>query len=196
MKLSLKNMLISFALSLVLFSVVMTAVCVSIYRSRIDVRTGEGDGDVSVMLPSRENLYSFSETLLYYAENGDSGIRYAVFVGISDDDKTVILTPIADTLPVNFKNKVYYVSSITASGGEIEELVEALIGIKPTESIDVKRFDLEIASTVDGFFAQIKEMVQNDYRGYSAKRIDIVSDENGVANIEKTTAQFFTTKTK
>lgn len=201
MRLSLKNMIISFALALVAFSLVMTVVCVSIYRSQIPVRA-EGNDDPITALPSQTSRYDFSQTLLYYDTDAEYQFRFAVFVGISDSRKTVTVTPIFDTLPVNYKNGIYYVSSIYQTEREVmlPSLAEALFGISPDQTIDLGMFGFAAAEDFDGFYEQVQSHVRNvmrdAYADYTVKRIDVVLDENGVADNQKTVEQFFITETK
>lgn len=196
MRLSLKNMLISFALALVVFSVIMTAICLSIYRSGIDVRTKEPADDISEALPSQKSRYDFSETILYYDTDADNGFRFAMLVGISDSRKIITLTPISDMLPVNYKNGIYYASSIYRTEGEgvFSSLALALFGIEPDRVTDMSL--LGYSEDMDAFYERIENQSLSLHEGFSVERIDIVLDENGVADNDKTIAQFFTTESK
>ena len=195
MKISLKNMIISFALSLIVFSLIMIIVCVSIYHSRIDVKTDHEGSAVVGTLVSRSSRYDFSGSHLYYETDSDNNLRFIMVAGVSTEEKIVTLTPISASHPINYRDGIYYAASIWQREGEamLSPLAEALTGLVPELHTNV---DLEDKNELDRFYEQVKQTVLDQYKGYSVERIDVILDRNGVVDNEKTVEQFFVSKTK
>jgi len=196
MRLSLKNMLISFVAALVVFSIVMTVICVGIYRSGIDERTVSVEGDVSHTLPTKQCRYDFSETGFYW--NSDRNFKYAIFVGVVESERLVVYTPILPDLPVRYKNGIYFVSSIVqAEGGdELLNLLTALTGLE-VETYSFGDFlSYNPGNTPEEYIESMVDPANANWGGYDTLRIDIILDEDGVADNDKTWEQFFTFETK
>ena len=66
MKLSFKQMIVSFAVSLVVFSLVMTVICVGIFNRFVKERTSGNETTVAQSLPTRKTVYNFSDAVIYY----------------------------------------------------------------------------------------------------------------------------------
>ena len=198
MRLSLKNMIISFALSLIVFSLIMTAICVSIYHSNVAVRFSDNGKQIAASLLSQTGRYDFSETVLYYAQDESSQFRHAVLVGIDTDQQIITLTPISAQLPVYYKDRIYYVRTIydEQSSGMFPDFIKALTGIVPNYERDVGQLGLFEADSIDDFYAQIREAEIASHEGYTVLRIDVQLDGHGIADNQKTIRQFFITETK
>ena len=191
MRLSLKNMIISFALSMVVFSLIMTIVCTSIYRAKIDIRT-DGGADATVKaLPTRSERFDFSESYLYYKVDADGELQFLVIVGADVEQKTVALMPLDASLPINYRDGIYFVSSSWQRDGAsmLMPLAEALTGMTPT-LVNANEENLS-ASTLENFYEQVKESVSSQYSAYSTQRINVILDGNGVIDNQKTIEQFF-----
>ena len=194
MRLSLRNMIISFALSLIVFSLIMTVVCISIYRSMIDVRTDTEGSAVAFALVSRNSKYEFSDARLYFETDADNNIRFLSIIGVSEAKKTVTVTSVSATHPIHYKDGIYYVSSVWHEQGQdmLIPLSEALTGLSPQDIASVS----SNANDLNGFYEYVKQLASSRYAGYTVERVDVVSDGDGVVDNEKTVEQFFTSKTK
>lgn len=187
-------MIISFVLALVVFSVIMTVVCVSIYQNSIGVREAKEEKQISTSLPNQTCRYEFSETVLYYAEDEAAQLRYAVLVGIDTQHSLITLTPISASLPVSYKGGIYRVSSIYKDGGReaLPELIYALTGIEPSYERDAATLSFLSSDSLGEFYDTIKKVELESHEGYSVVPLDIVLDEKGIADNQKTIEQFFT----
>lgn len=197
MRLSIKDMIISFVLALVAFSLIMAVVGVSIYRSSVPVRTEDERRDASVYLPSHTCRYDFSETVLYYDLNDAGQFQYAVLVGIDTAQKNIVLMPIAGEVCVSYQNAFYRVSNIFQNDGinAIAEMVTALTGIEPGYHRNANLLGVKPSANIDRFYEQVRDIELASHEGYTADRIDVVCDESGFADREKTVRQFFIIET-
>ena len=196
MKLSLKNMLISFVAALLVFSVVMTAICIGIYRSKIGERTVDMEGEVSHTLPTRQCRYDFFDTYLYW--NSSRDFQYAVFVGVIEEERLIVYTPISPDLPVQYKNGIYFVSSIVEAEGteELSDILVALTGIAADNYVNGDFLSYNPGNTADEYVASLVAPTNASWEGYNTMRIDIILDGNGVADNHKTMEQFFIIESK
>ena len=193
MNLSLKNMLVSFVAALILLSVIMTIVCVSVFRDRVDEGLVPMGGLSSDGLPDRRTVYEFSEAVVYYAEQSGA-VRFAALVCISDTADVVTVTVLDKSLPVRYKNGIYFVSSICEEEGRdaLLDVTSALTGMEPSTLLDAATNGISRADSVSAFFALIASLYEG--RGYEVKRIDVITDRDGVADHKATMEQFFVTK--
>ena len=187
MKLSFKQMIVSFAVSLVLFSLVMTVICVGIFNRFVKERTSGNETTVAQSLPTRKTVYNFSDAVIYYQEDWN-----AVMVFVCDAEKKLLLMPISESLPMNFENKIYFVSSICEKKGSdaLFDIACALSGIKPDHLFSV---DTSI-DRINQFAEDVLGILKEDYQGYVTETISIQVDENGVADCAGTVESFFITE--
>ena len=195
MRISWKSVLISFALSLIVFSVVMTVVCISIFRSQVGVRVDGGNNEASSGLPSQTSRYDFSETRLYYSTNSDDDLRFAAFVGISQSQKVITLTRIDKKLPVNYKNAFYFVANIYGEQ-TLSDITYALTGILPDKEVDMRTYGFSRAEDMEEFCQQIESLMQDSYDGYLIEYVDVALDADGMADGAGTMTKFFVTESK
>ena len=193
MNLSLKNMLVSFVAALILLSVIMTIVCVSVFRDRVDEGLVPTGGLSSDGLPDRRTVYEFSDAVVYYAEQSGA-VRFAALVCISDTADVVTVTVLDKSLPVRYKNGIYFVSSICEGEGRdaLLDVASALTGMEPSILLDAATNGISRADSASAFFASIASLYEG--RGYEVKRIDVITDRDGVADHKATMEQFFVTK--
>ena len=192
MRLSLKNMLISFAIALLAFSIVMTCICVGIYRSRIHERIVEGEGSVSHVFPSYRCRYNFSKTTVYV--DGSEEFTFGALVGVDEKEKLIVVTPFLSDLPIRYKNSIYFVSSIVKSEGENEllNIISVLTGIVANDILLESFLSYDPVDTVEDLIAYLSQA----YEGYTIQKIEVVLDDDGVADNHKTREQFFTFASK
>lgn len=196
MKLSLKNMLISFVIALVILSVIMTVVCVSIYRSKISAAVSGSEGDVTHTIPSYQSRFDLNKIDLWY--DGSDDFHFAVLVGISETEKRITITSISADLPINYKNGIYFVSSVLSLEGttELVTIAEVITGITAKNCFYADKVGVGGNGDVADFTSQIEQMYADRYEGYTCERIEILLDENGVADNHKTREQFFIIESK
>lgn len=195
MKLSLKHMIISFVAALVVLSVVMTAICVSIFRDRVEERRTASDGVSFAGLPDRSTAYAFSDVSVYYAERGDA-VAFAALVCISEEDRIITVTPFAASLPIHFKNSIYFVSTICETEGidALKDIASALTGVTPGAVVNAEEYGVAAADSVNGFAERVTETLEMKYADYAIGILSVVTDKDGVADTEKTVAKFFNTE--
>ena len=188
MRLSLRNMLISFAISLVIFSIAMTCICVGIYQSRIHDRIAAEVADVSHTLPSYQCRYNFSKTSIYL--DGSAEFSLSALIAVDEKEKLIIITPFLSELPINYKNGIYFVSSILKAEGdaEISEIVSALTGVTTKNFLRKSFLSEDLGETIEGLI----EYFSRTNEGYTVQVVEVLLDENGVADNHKTKEQFFT----
>ena len=193
MRLSWKNMLISFVLALIVLSLAMTVACVAIFNSRVDVRENRSDEEIAIGFSSQPMRYDFSDTRLYYSLYSDGTLRYVALVGICDDLKTVMVTPIDKTISVDYKDGKSDVSDLFAEHGEsiLADVAAALTGVYTETVIDTGIYDWEPAASTDDFVEQIEEAVSELCENYRFERITVILNSNGAPDYDKTKKQFF-----
>ena len=191
MRLSLKHMVISFAVALVVLSVVMSIICVAVFRDNVSEKRAEGAGIVVEGLPERSFAYDFANASVYYAEK-DGTLSYAALVCISDTDKVITLTPFSATLPVHYQGSIYFAFSICREEG-IEALLgiaSALTGVEADSLVEAERYHIS-AESAEAFAVDMTELLKGRYDGYEIKRISVILDKDGVADSKATVEQFF-----
>lgn len=193
MNLSLKNMLVSFVAMLILMSAIMTVVCVSVFRDRVDEGLVPSGGLQADGLPDRRTICDFSDAVVYYAEkNGE--VTLAALVCISDAEDVVSVTVLEKSLPVRYKNGIYFVSSICEEEGNdaLLNIASALTGMESTVLVEATANGVSSVDSASSFFASLSSLYEAD--GYEVKRIDVLTDRDGVADHKATIEQFFVTE--
>ena len=192
MNLSLKNMLVSFAVALILLSVIMTIVCVSVFRGRVDEGLVPSGGLQADGLPDRRTVYDFSDAAVYYAEK-NGAVTLAALVCVSDAERVVTVTVLDKSLPVRYKNGIYFISSICEEEGKdaLLDVASALTGMEPASLLASTENDVS-SSSASSFLASLSSLYEG--RGYEVKRVDVITDRDGVADHKATMEQFFVTK--
>ena len=191
MRLSLKHMVISFAVALVVLSVVMSVICVSTFRDNVRERPSKGEGIVVEDLPKRSFAYDFATASVYYAEK-DGELSFAALVCISDTDKVITLTPFSAKLPIPYQGNIYFVSSICCEEGPeaLLDVASALTGVEADSLVEAERYNVS-AESAEAFAVDMAELLAGRYEGYEIKRISVVPDKDGVADSKSTAEQFF-----
>ena len=195
MRLSWKNMLISFALALVVLSVAMTVACVAIFNSRVDVRENQAGEEISVGFASQLRKYEFSDVNLYYDLYSDGTLRYVALMGICDGRDTAVITPIDKQLLLVYKDSERSISDIFDEQGEdvLSDIAAAVTGIYPEKSVKVEPFGGETIASEEEFVEQIHEIISQQCEKCRFEQIDVVLSADGSLDYEKTKAQFFYT---
>ena len=181
MKLSLKNMVVSFVVGIVIFSVVMAIICSSVFRGQVNEHLADGKGAVVDSLPERSTIYDFSECSVYYEEQSGALVS-AVLVCVSAEEGIITLTPMDAKLPLHFRDGIYFISSICEQEGvsALSDIATALTGMEM--SADPNLIREELAS-----------YLQTRYPDFTVKTLPVILDKDGIADTEKTVATFFKT---
>jgi hypothetical protein len=126
MSFSLKNMLFSFALGLVLFSLIMVAVSVSAFNSEVKVIS-----DDSAITDRQSVITSIDRAIAVKKIDDDGALDYAVLILFDESSKNISVTPVCGDYLMNYKNSLSYVSGVYKNLGDeaIVELFKALSGI-------------------------------------------------------------------
>lgn len=192
MNLSLKHMIISFVAALIVLSVIMSAICVSVFRSRVNEHLTEGEGIATEGLPERSTVYPFSETSVYYVER-DGSPAYAALVCVSEAERVVTVTPFASTLPVPFQGSIYFVSTICeAEGNEaLCDVASALTGMAVNMLVDAEEQGVTTADSLEAFAENMRTFLAKRYEDYKMETLPVVIDKDGVADSNKTIQTFF-----
>ena len=138
MNLSVKNMIFAFVAGLVVFSLLMTALCVGMFNSEISVAKGE-----DVVAENEVKTISVDGKAIFKVEKSDgSGLSFVVLALIDNSEKKILLTPVYGDYLIPYKNALSYVSSIYAEMGDemLPEMVKAFSGL-PADKKDVYRVD-------------------------------------------------------
>lgn len=192
MRISVKNTVISFAISLVIFSIVMAIIGVSVFRDSVDEHLVENGGISVEALPLRESIYDFSRCEVYYSEE-NGALACAVIVGISDSDRMITVTSIDGTLPIPFQTSNYFVSHICEIEGvnALVSIAEALTGMHAQSVISAKDGGISSASSLNGLTDGVEAYLKTKYSGYGVIRISVKMDGDGIADVTKTAEEFF-----
>ena len=194
MNLSLKHMLISFVAALVLFSVIMTVVCVSIFRDRVDEGLVPSGGLAVDELPVRHTVYAFSDATVYYAEENGC-VSLAALVCVSEAERIATVTVLEKSLPVRYKNGIYFVSSICEEEGPdaLLNIAEAVTGIGSTVLVEAGKNGVPSGKSAAEFAMALSSLYEDRY-GYDVRPIQVIRGADGVVDHTATIGQFFVTE--
>ena len=131
MNISVKDMLVSFAIGLVVFSLIMVALCCGIFNSQIKVAKAES--------PQNEVAYKIDlhkSVIFAIPEKEGDNLYFSVLVMIDQDRKEMYLTPVYGDLLMNYRDSLSYVSGVYEKVGSaaLTELVRSFSGLSLEES--------------------------------------------------------------
>lgn len=134
MHFSLKNTLFSFVVGLVVFSLLMLAVCCWYFNSEVEVATDESQ-------PTIEDgrVLELSGAVIYKNCNGEE-LEYAVLVTYDDRYKQLLFSKISGDFLMNYRDSMSYVSSVYSDVGDtaLVELVNSFSGINAAQVIELE----------------------------------------------------------
>lgn len=136
MNISVKDMLISFAAGLVIFSLLMVVICMGIFNSEINVAKfglPQIDTDDTIAL-HKSVVFTIPQ------KSGDA-LEFSVLAMLDSDKNEIYLTPIYGDFLMNYRDSLSYVSSVYDKVGiaMLPELVKAFSGLLLEEN-DVVAF--------------------------------------------------------
>lgn len=193
MNLSVKNMIFAFAVGLVVFSLIMTAICVAMFNAEIEVAQGDvidKQESVDMVEPQKTVLYSIKKT-------DGTGVNFAVLVMIDSDSPQILLTPIYNDYLIPYKNALSYVGNVYSEQGDkmFPEAVKAFSGILIEES-DV--LDVEGVVNYEGFksvlLAELSKITDKDLSAYTVKDFTLILKETETENTHEQIKQVDTEK--
>ena len=192
MHLSVKNMILAFAIGLVVFSLLMTALCVAMFNSEIDV----AKKDVASIVEKHES-FSYDNALAFTVEKSEGGLNFAVLALIDNENKTVFVTPMYGDYLIPYKNALSYVANVYSEIGNkmLPEAIKAFSGVVvPQDNI----FKLEGVVNYEGFKAmlvpKLAAVVGGDFSVYTVKDIELELKENQTKNTHEQIKQVDTEK--
>ena len=118
MNISFKNMLTSFAVGVVLFSLIMLAVCTEFFDSTVDVRKNEKNASEEVF-----ETITLSDAVVFEIANAEPGGLWAVFAIVDDSNQKIFLTPLYSEHLVPYKESFSHIATLSQKLGRT-----ALIG--------------------------------------------------------------------
>lgn len=195
MNLSVKNMIFAFVTGLVVFSLIMTAICVGMFNSEVEVAKS---GDIDK--PESAEVISLDKAVAFKVENNENGgISFIVLAMVDNDNGKVLLTPIYGDYLIPYKNALSYVSNVYLEIGDemLPEMIKAFSGIALGES-DI--FAVENIVNYDGLkavvLAELADKIggNQSYSSYEVKDFLLVLKENQTENTHERIKQIDTEK--
>lgn len=204
MNISFKNLIFSFVIFLIIFSVLLGIICVGIFDSKVLVAESKNNDSIDV-----------SDILLHKAvvfkSLDDSNLNFFTLVILDKVNKTVYLTPIFDDYLTNYQNNsgVTYVSGAYSSMGDraIIEIIRTFSGLDIfTEDIieisnDYETFKSTFVSMYLLDQSIFTDIFESDKFGadFTVKELDVELDEISITgttfninriNVDKTVKKF------
>jgi len=193
MNLSVKNMIFAFAAGLVVFSLIMTALCVGMFNSEIEVAK-KGD----IKQSEETDILTLDNAVIFKADKKEGkGIDFLVFVMIDNTSKRVLITPVYGDYLIPYKNALSYVSTVYDELGNkaFPKMIKAFSGILVDEN---NIFDIENAINYDIFKANIVSELENnisgdvDWSNYQIEDFIVALKENQTDNTHERIKQIDT----
>lgn len=125
MNLSVKNMIFAFVAGLVVFSLLMTALCMAMFNSEIDVVK-----DIDGVEVKNVDTVTLSKTLIFKVGKSDN-VNLFVLAMVDNDSQRILLTPVYGDYLMPYKNALSYVSNVYLELGDemLQEMVKAFSGL-------------------------------------------------------------------
>ncbi len=126
MNISVKDMIISFAAGLVIFSLLMVFVCVGIFNSEIEVAASDIPHSVE-----NEKIDLHSVVIFTVPSLDSTNLDFAVLAMLDEKGKTLYFTAVYGDYLMNYRNSLSYVSGVYRKLGNsmLPELVKAFSGV-------------------------------------------------------------------
>lgn len=192
MNLSVKNMVFAFVAGVVIFSLLMTAICVAMFNSEIDVARSDTVG----ALQSSENFCA-DEILLFTTDKSDGGLNFAVLAMVDKSEKSIFLTPIYGDYLIPYKNALSYVSSVYSEMGNkmFPEAIKAFSGLAIREN-DIIRLDGVV--NLEGFksilIPKLSSILGEDFSDFKTTDFALVLRDKQTQNTHEHIRQIDTDK--
>ena len=158
MNLSVKNMIFAFVAGLVVFSLLMTALCVGMFNSEISVAKGE---DVIDENADDKTIDVDGKAIFKIEKTDGSELSFVVLALFDNSEKKILLTPVYGDYLIPYKNALSYISSIYAEMGDemLPEMVKAFSGI-PVDKKDV--YGVEGVVNFEGLKAAVPSLLSKN----------------------------------
>lgn len=127
MNISVKNMLFAFVTGLIVFSLIMTAICVGKFNSEVPVAQNKIERP-----ESSDNTFLLDKAIVFKVSGeSETNLNFAVLAMIDMENKNILLTPIYGNYLVPYQSSHSTVSNIYTDVGDngLVELVKAFSGI-------------------------------------------------------------------
>ena len=192
MHLSVKNMILAFAIGLVVFSLLMTALCVAMFNSEIDVAKKDAASAIE-----KQESFSYDNAIAFTVEKSEGGLSFAVLTLIDTENKTLFLTPMYGDYLIPYKNALSYVSNVYYEMGDkmLPEAIKAFSGVVVSQD---NVFKLEGVVNYEGFksvlLPRLAVVAGGDFSGYTVKDVELELKENQTENTHEQIKQVDTEK--
>lgn len=192
MNLSVKNMILAFAVGLVVFSLLMTALCVAMFNSEIDVAKKD-----AVSANEKQESFSYDKALAFTVEKSEGGLSFAVLTLVDTEAKTVFLTPVYGDYLIPYKNALSYVANVYYEMGDkmLPEAIKAFSGVVVPQS---NVLGLDGVVNYDGFkstiLPKLSATVGGDFSDYTVKDLELELKQNQTENTHEQIKQVDTEK--
>ena len=157
MNISFRNMLTSFVVGAVLFSLIMLAVCTEFFDSTVEVRKNEKAISEEVF-----DTIALSSAVVFEIENAEADGLWAVLAVFDDSNQKVFLTPLYSEYLVPYKESFSQIATLSQKHGRT-----ALVGIVKTFSgIAVKEENFIKLSDITDMNDFKDEFLKTEFSGY------------------------------
>ena len=132
MNISVKDMIISFAAGLVIFSLLMVFICIGIFNSEIEVSAFDIPHSVE-----NEKIDLHSAVVFTVPSADDANLELAVLAMLDEKGKTLYFTAVYGDYLMNYRNSLSYVSGVYREVGDsmLPELVKSFSGVTVEEVV-------------------------------------------------------------
>ena len=193
MNLSVKNMIFAFVAGLVVFSLIMTALCVGMFNSEI-----EGAKNVEGMQAETIETVTLDKTIVFKVEKSE-GINFIVLAMIDNNSKKILLTPVYGDYLMPYKNALSYVSNVYLELGDgmLPEMVKAFSGLAVSDTAmrsveNVVNYEGFKSALLSDFSSEIS--ANGDISEYGIEDFTLVLKENQTENTHEKIKQIDTEK--
>ena len=127
MNISIKDILLSFAIGLIVFSLLMLVICVGIFKSDIDVALSK-----SPQQGDKQMCEIHKAVIFVVPQSNGEGLKMAVLAAFDQENRELLLTPVYGDYLMNYRNSLSYVESVYNQNGKLalSELFKSISSIE------------------------------------------------------------------
>jgi hypothetical protein len=191
-----KSFLLSFAVAVLLFALLMTAVCLGVFNKFIP--SAELDESLDQPTDAIVERSSYESYIFYCNDKENGALDFALLVRVNGEDKQLLVTPLEGEDLLERQGVLFYVRSLCQDYGigELSPIFEALTGHEASEEriLNVRDHMPQTLVTVRyPDFVEILPRVLESTDGFSVVECPLVSDVGGefrILNVEKSLESF------
>lgn len=151
MNISIKDTLLSFAIGLIIFSLLMLVICVGIFRSEISVASNPNSEQ------SDAQTLSLHKAVIFVVPQSDgTGLKMAVLALLDEEKNELSLSPVYGDYLMSYQTSLSYVEGVYRQVGRamLPELFKSISGIEVADG-DI----IDTQSSIN--FAEFKEYIKS-----------------------------------